>query len=64
MHHCYNQRKVRYKAVLAVYIAAKEVLPTLHYLQDELLKFQKWVCRMSGKFRNMSYFSFSQRTLR
>ena len=33
----------------AIYIAAKDVLPILHYLQDRPLQFKKWVCCTGGK---------------
>ena len=34
----YNQRRLKLiKAVLSIYIAAKDVLPTLHYQQDRVL---------------------------
>ena len=37
---------------MAIYIAAEDVLPVLHYWQDGALQFQKWVCCTGGKWQS------------
>ena len=37
------------KAVMGVTIVAKDIICVVHYYQDGVLQFYKWVCRMGGK---------------